>query len=110
MKRSINDFSDILNKSRDYWQTKISKDKSDIYSRNEVSDHRHVSYELNQPLIVTQTLIFTIKEYFAAKKIFKLLLNNHRKNEIIQTQFTPIAYTKYENSNLNTDISICSDK
>ena len=92
LKRPKDDFSDILNKSRDYWQTKISKNKSDIYCGNEVSDHRHVSYELNEPLIVTQTLIFTIKEYFSAKKIFKLLLNNHRKKEIIKTQFKPIAY------------------
>jgi hypothetical protein len=72
---------------------------------------KNIIYELDTPLIITKNIIFTIKEYFAAKKIFHLLRKHikkkSRKNTLPDNPFMPISYSKYDKS--YSYISISSD-
>jgi hypothetical protein len=107
-------FTDLLNKSNSFWKTKLSTDKYKMDTTNSDEsepDFKKIIYELDVPLIITKKLIFTTKEYFAAKKIFNLLRKHikkkSRKNTLPDNPYMPISYTKYDKS--NTDISISSE-
>ncbi len=60
-----------------------NEDEKLLNKNNSQPISRTISYTLNSPLIIKGEFIFTVKEYFSAKKIFKVFQNRHNnlKNE-----------------------------
>ena len=80
MLKSGDKFYGLINQSKDFWSNRFNlPEDQNISQEKSYSNFKKVTYVLKHPLIVKEKYIFTVNEYYAAKKIFKFLKNAKNK-------------------------------